>query len=512
MSQLTPVSAATASATRFALVIGNSNYGDGTIVSGIDDAKAMAQALGDLDFAVTPVTDGSLHATKVALDTFKASLAKATAVVVFYSGHGFQVNGQSFLQPIDGSIDPASTLPLAKLLQALGAAPNEAVKLVFLDVCRLSKKLSAQLPPGATEGLAPPEAAPNNVVQSFAASPGQTAASGNVGALSPYTTVLVRHIREAGLTVEDLLGKVSKELVSPDEVQTPTQDGMPPQGFCLRPAVAVAAEVTSVDDGLVVVLNGQVVMNQTVKSNQSQSLTLQAGPNSLTLLVFNQRSFHNTQSWERTEGWNYTLLLRGPDGKELTGKGCLQSPCFKDSEDVPFKNGPHNGGTFKVASANLFVDPMTGALEMRDVDTKVWEREAPVWARDQDVLYEAKVSSLPLDKLQVGGMVSVSSLEHLLEGLKGGPFKVPNFDDLFVTVRGNRAYKEFVRFCMVDRQADRIADLNKSLAAALTGDHTPMQSFDDSLTACVRARAAQAGAGVRPEDIAVWTALEDRSS
>jgi hypothetical protein len=503
---------------RVALVVGNSEYHDGLLVSGVSDANEIKQALEDLHFDVISVANGELSTTTKALDDFGKRLSGATVAVVFYSGHGFHLSGQTYLQPVDGSVELKSTLPLDTVLQKLGLASN-AVKLVFLDVCRTIENL----PEGASQGLAEPEQTPGDVLQSFAASPGQTAASGAGSALSPYTTVLVRHIREAGLSIGDLLALIHAEVVSPDHSQSPTQAGPVPEDrtgpepkpFCLRPAVIVDATINKADDGIVVLLRGDVVVNQRGSGSTPKKLALKAGLNRLEILVFNQKTFHNGQGWERTEGWDYSMSLRGPDG-ELTAADCQgKSPCFSDKEDVPFKDGPHHGGVFRVASADLHVDPVSGALQLQGVNTRLWDDEAPVWARQQDLLYDAPVKSLPLDQVQLfGNKVDIlKTAQQILDAVKlFGPIKLPDLDKVFIGVRGNLAFKEFVRVCMIDRQSARIADLNQSLAAALAGNPTPFVGFDRALTQCVQEVAAQQpGNTLQPNDIAVWADLEDRS-
>lgn len=492
---------------RLALLIGNTNYG-GDPVSGIVDAQALQQALQGLGFSVTMLPDGTLTQTTATLQSFKTGLlaGQPSVVVISWTGHGFQLNGESYLQPVDGSVDPSTNLPLETLLQTFGAAPN-AVKLAFLNVCRSTVDLSDP----SSQGLAPPnESVPGGVVQSFAATPGQNATSGVLGALSPYAAVLVKHIREAGLTVAGLLDKLTQEVPQISPSQTPTFVGDPPAGFCLQPAVQVLAKVTDADDGLVMVLNDAIAFNQQGPASEPVTLTLNAGANKFTLLVFNQRTFVDSQSWSTPEGWSYSLSLVGPDGTELTASQCQQSPCFTDGEAIPFKDGPRHGGVFPVATGNLFVDPVSAALTLQDVDTKVWQTAPPVWAQDQDLLYDAPLSSLPLGQINVPGTnLSVQQLLAFLQSLHLGGLKLPDLTTLHVAVRGNTAFKAWVQTCMVAQQAARIADLQTSLGAAIGGNPTPFASFDASLTAAVQAVAAADPTNTfTPDQISVYTDLE----
>jgi hypothetical protein len=81
----------------------------------------------------------------------------------------------------------------------------------------------------------------------------------------------------------------------------------------------------------------------------------------------------------------------------------------------------------------------------------------------------------------------------------------------FVTVLGNAALKDLATACMNDRPA-RIADLKASIAAVFARKPTPFEIFDQGLMACMRARAVSQGSQLRPDDIRIWTALQDQSN
>jgi hypothetical protein len=64
---------------------------------------------------------------------------------------------------------------------------------------------------------------------------------------------------------------------------------------------------------------------------------------------------------------------------------------------------------------------------------------------------------------------------------------------------------------MADRAA-RIADLKASIAAVFSRKPTPFEAFDQGLMACMRARAQSQGSPLKPDDIQIWTALQDLSN
>ena len=119
---------------RIAIVIGNSNYGDGNDVSGVEDAKAMAACLKQLGFEVLPpVLDQDLQATNQALKAFGDRIHDigADVALLFYSGHGFRSEGRSYLLPPGGPVGPEGALLLDNVLQQLGRSPNTAFRVAF---------------------------------------------------------------------------------------------------------------------------------------------------------------------------------------------------------------------------------------------------------------------------------------------------------------------------------------------------------------------------------------------
>src|SRR5262245_46945561 len=100
---------------RIALVIGNSNY---TAVAALpnpaNDAKAMATFLTSAGFEVMQAPDLTQSDLRRTIGNFARSAAAKgpdTVVLVFYAGHGLQVDGENFLVPVDAPMRPEADLP-----------------------------------------------------------------------------------------------------------------------------------------------------------------------------------------------------------------------------------------------------------------------------------------------------------------------------------------------------------------------------------------------------------------
>jgi hypothetical protein len=506
---------------RYALVIGNSNYPGRDAISGKKDAQTMAAYLKQLGFAVDgPVYDASLGTMKQALTAFSARISQATVVVFFYSGHGFQLKQRNYLLPKDAAIDPDHPERALSVdddvLPRLALATN-AYKLIVLDACRNL----ADLPTGVSPGLAKPAGLPHHTFFAFAASYGATAESGAPDGYSRYSSALLHSLREPGLELRDLGTKVHTAVVADSQGrQTPREEGIdeivPP--FYFRSPVNVTAQFDNVQDDALLLLRGGVIMTYATNSSQPMPLQLIAGDNDLVVMAYHQRSFRNNQSWEKTEGWSYRMLLNGPDGqplKDSSGK----SISFEAQEPVPFKDGPHLGKVFAVASATVRVDPETAAVTLQYPQTDLWNRGIPSWAANQAVLYERTIQ----DYLDFLGGDTVATLAGFLDAATGlpisafvqaaqfiglgtliGPGGLVDTTKIFVVVRGNSKLSVPARTCMEAEHQDRLSDFQACLAAARSGSRTPFDGFTTGLSACVSKQAGD------PE-ARVWVALEDRS-
>jgi uncharacterized caspase-like protein len=103
------------------------------------DAKANAASLRDRGFDVDEVIDADYTQLKNALHDFGERAAKADAAVLYYAGHGMQVDHENFLVPTDADLERErdllyEALKLDMVLNKAGRAKK--VGLVILDACR----------------------------------------------------------------------------------------------------------------------------------------------------------------------------------------------------------------------------------------------------------------------------------------------------------------------------------------------------------------------------------------
>ena len=214
LAVVTVVAFALESGERVALVVGNGQYQHvPTLRNPSHDAGDMAAKLERLGFSVTRIADAGKQTLERALQRFRNRASRAEVAVVFYAGHGIEVDQRNFLVPVDAQLASDGdveyeAVPLELVTGAVSGA--DQFSLVFLDACRDNPFVREMRRSGATRsigrGLGRVEPTGGMVV-AYAAQAGTTADDGD-GRNSPYTTALLRHLDEPGLDVGMLLRKV----------------------------------------------------------------------------------------------------------------------------------------------------------------------------------------------------------------------------------------------------------------------------------------------------------------
>lgn len=205
---------------RFALVIGNAAYeGESALANPVNDASDMADALASVGWKVTKLLNGDRGDMLKAIDGFHGALedAKGATAILYYAGHGIQINGQNFLIPVRETIESANdvknnAVALQDIIDGFEDA-GVSTHIVIMDACRdnpFGKKNSRSL--GSSRGLSV-VSKPANVEGSavlFATAPGETAADGG-GRNGVFTQALLKYI-PTDLKLQDLVTKVTAEV------------------------------------------------------------------------------------------------------------------------------------------------------------------------------------------------------------------------------------------------------------------------------------------------------------
>ena len=139
MALVLAASASVALARQVALVVGNSTYAHiGRLPNPENDAVDMAAALRQIGFEVTTELDADRGELTEALRAFTRRSAGADVSLVFYAGHGLEMDGTNYLVPVDARLerDVDVRYETATLDDLLVATVGARLRLVILDACR----------------------------------------------------------------------------------------------------------------------------------------------------------------------------------------------------------------------------------------------------------------------------------------------------------------------------------------------------------------------------------------
>jgi uncharacterized caspase-like protein len=206
---------------RVALVLGNSAYQSvPRLTNPANDAALMADTFkkAGFDVVVSRQDLGALE-TRRALRDFADSAADADIAVIYYAGHGIEVDGVNYLIPVDAKLERDNDVfdeafSLDRVL--LAVEPAKKLRLVILDACRdnpFSKTMRRTVALRAIgRGLAKIEPNNPNTLIAYSAKAGSTAQDGD-GKDSPFTTALSQHLTTPGLDVRKAFGFVRDDVI-----------------------------------------------------------------------------------------------------------------------------------------------------------------------------------------------------------------------------------------------------------------------------------------------------------
>lgn len=260
-------------ARRVAFVVGNCEYvSASTLKNAVNDARAVAASLARLGFEVwggsgpsqpgENLTRGQLYDR---FEHFARRVGPGSTAVIYFAGHGLQVDDQNFIVPGDARLQGEAPLtelvPLRKLIERTAIAAGRTGRtLVFLDACREEPFSMEQMRNLAENARAisgqrstRPMAYVNNSFAtvrlkagdnasptfiSFATAPGEFAYDG-LGGNSPFTMALVEHMNTRGLAIDDLIDRVNLDVLDRAEreghVQDPWHETNLNEGFYFHP-------------------------------------------------------------------------------------------------------------------------------------------------------------------------------------------------------------------------------------------------------------------------------------
>jgi uncharacterized caspase-like protein len=206
---------------RVALVIGNSAYQNVVRLSNpANDVVAMTETLKGAGFDIVDTRrDLKINEMRRALRDFSDRARDADVAVIYFAGHGIEVDGTNYLIPVDATLERDidiydEAFALDRVLVTI--EPAKQLRLVILDACRdnpFAKTMKRTIGSRAIgRGLAKIEPNSPNTLIAFASKAGSTASDGD-SKNSPFTAALVKHIARPGLDLRKAFGFVRDEVL-----------------------------------------------------------------------------------------------------------------------------------------------------------------------------------------------------------------------------------------------------------------------------------------------------------
>jgi hypothetical protein len=187
----------------------------------LNDAQSMSATLKEMGYETTTLIDASDAAFRRELRNFSMKSSSASIAVVFYAGHGAQVNGENYLLPVDVEAPKResdirlSSIKVDDVINSIQAK----TKVIFLDACRDNPALLKSLASGRGAyrgGLAPAngssiESGGSGVFIAYATDAGSVALDSIGKDNSPFTSALLTHMKKP-MSIDDMFSMVTRDV------------------------------------------------------------------------------------------------------------------------------------------------------------------------------------------------------------------------------------------------------------------------------------------------------------
>jgi hypothetical protein len=226
---------------RVALVIGMSEYQSVVKLDNtLNDARAISETLESIGFKVTTALETGTTELRTIVDEFAFRAETADLGLIYYAGHGVEVQGENFLIPVDANVTSNQDIQRQgiSLKQLLASVENaRKMRIVILDSCRdnpfgdaldiealeETAAIAEQTRSFGSAGLAAPSPDRGTMV-AFAAKDGERALDGS-GTNSPFAIALMDNLVKPDLEISLMFRKVR------DQVLDVTQNQQEPHTY-----------------------------------------------------------------------------------------------------------------------------------------------------------------------------------------------------------------------------------------------------------------------------------------
>jgi uncharacterized caspase-like protein len=208
LAQPATIDSSNSGESRVALVIGNNKHPVVPLTNAVGDATAMRKALQGIGFQVTLLTDAGAEEMDRAIfeDFIRNSIKKDSIAVIYFAGHGVEIEGANYLIPSDLKGKDKfevknKAISVSEILERMRLSPAR-IRLLILDACRDNPYRS--LGESAQAGLKIENAALGSYI-AYSTAPGKPALDDSV-----FTPTLVHELsdKKPGSTLDQVFMRV----------------------------------------------------------------------------------------------------------------------------------------------------------------------------------------------------------------------------------------------------------------------------------------------------------------
>jgi len=200
-----------------ALVIANADYQtQPKLASCKKDGNDMKSVLEDLNFDVLYIPDASRKNLFEKIDEFLKIADLYSVILVYYAGHGIQIDGENYLVPIDCTYNSSKAIFIGTSLVGINTITDymnnhpEKINIMIMDACRTAPSFSRDI---VGAGLAEIRAGSGTII-AFATSPNKVAYGADTDKGNGcYTQCLLDHIANPNTKIEDMFKSVRKDVI-----------------------------------------------------------------------------------------------------------------------------------------------------------------------------------------------------------------------------------------------------------------------------------------------------------